>query len=46
MNHVLSDAAVEQYRQKGYCAPVPCLSASEVARYRSSLEAMEFDPGG
>lgn len=46
MSRVLSDAAIEQYRQKGYFAPVPCLSASEVTQYRRSLEAMEFDHGG
>jgi len=46
MSRVLSDAAIKQYRDKGYFAPVPCLSAPEVAQYRKSLEAMEFDHGG
>lgn len=46
MGQILSDDAIEHYRAKGYYAPVPCFSAAEVAQYRRSLEAMEFDHGG
>ena len=46
MSWVLNDAAIGQYRCKGYFAPVPCQSIPEVAQYRKSLEAMEFDHGG
>ena len=46
MGQTLSDAAIEQYREKGYLSPMPCLSVPEVAQYRNFLEAMEFDYGG
>jgi len=46
MGQTLSDAAIEQYREKGYLSPMPCLSVPEVAQYRNFLEAMEFDHGG
>lgn len=46
MGKILNNEAVEHYRTRGYYAPVSCFSASEVAQYRRSLEAMEFDHGG
>jgi hypothetical protein len=41
----LSEAAVQQYRDLGYCAPVPALSTAEAAELRASLEAFEAGAG-
>ncbi len=41
----LSDAAVQQYREQGYCAPVPALSRAEAAELRARLEAYEAGAG-
>jgi hypothetical protein len=42
---VLSEAAVEQYRDLGYYFPLPVLSGAEVSRLRGKLEAFERDQG-
>jgi non-haem Fe2+, alpha-ketoglutarate-dependent halogenase len=41
----LSEAAVQQYREQGYIAPVPALSRTEAAALRASLEAFEAGAG-
>jgi len=41
----LSEAAVRQYREQGYVAPVPALSRAEAAALRASLEAFEAGAG-
>jgi non-haem Fe2+, alpha-ketoglutarate-dependent halogenase len=42
----LSEAAVQQYRELGYYAPVPVLSRDEAAELRRHLEAFEATGGG
>jgi non-haem Fe2+, alpha-ketoglutarate-dependent halogenase len=41
----LSEAAVRRYRDLGYCAPVPALTASEAHELRRRLEAYEAGAG-
>ena len=41
MPKILTDAAVEQFHDHGYCEPVPVLNADEVAYFRNSLETFE-----
>src|SRR6202046_2757190 len=41
----LSEAAVRQYRELGYCAPVAALSSAEAAALRKRLETFEADAG-
>jgi non-heme Fe2+,alpha-ketoglutarate-dependent halogenase len=41
----LSNAAIEAYRRDGYYFPVPVLTPSEVAHYRSCLEKHEAQTG-
>lgn len=41
----LSDAEIAHYREHGYVAPIPVLSADEVARLRAELEAHEAAQG-
>jgi hypothetical protein len=41
----LTDAAVRQYHETGYLAPVPALSAAEAAMLRDRLETFEADAG-
>jgi non-haem Fe2+, alpha-ketoglutarate-dependent halogenase len=41
----LSEAAVRQYRDLGYCAPVPALSTAEAATLRARLETFEAGAG-
>jgi non-haem Fe2+, alpha-ketoglutarate-dependent halogenase len=41
----LSEAAVRQYREQGYIAPVPALSRAEAAALRASLEGFEAGAG-
>jgi ectoine hydroxylase-related dioxygenase (phytanoyl-CoA dioxygenase family) len=41
MPKLLTDAAVEQFHEQGYCDPVPVLDANEVADFRDRLEAFE-----
>ena len=45
MPKALSQAALEEYRRKGYYFPVPILAADEVAHYRGYLEAHEAKTG-
>jgi ectoine hydroxylase-related dioxygenase (phytanoyl-CoA dioxygenase family) len=45
MPKVLSQEAVASYARTGYYFPVPALSATEVARYRSCLERHEAGAG-
>jgi chlorinating enzyme len=42
----LSEAAVRQYRDQGYIAPVPALSTAEAAELRARLEAYEAGADG
>jgi non-heme Fe2+,alpha-ketoglutarate-dependent halogenase len=42
----LSEAAVQQYRELGYYAPVPVLSRAEAAALRQNLEAFEATGDG
>ena len=42
----LSEAAVQQYRELGYYAPVPVLSRPEAAALRQNLEAFEATGDG
>ena len=42
----LSAAAIDQYRRKGYYAPISVLSPEEAARCRQRLEAVEHELGG
>ena len=46
MPKLLSDANVRQFNDHGYVAPVPVLSADEVARYRKKFDAFEAHEGG
>jgi chlorinating enzyme len=46
MGKVLSEAAVEDYRQNGYHFPIRVLSTAEARDYRSKLEAAERSLGG
>ncbi len=41
----LSEAAVRQYRELGYCAPVAALSSAEAATLRDRLEQFEACAG-
>ena len=41
----LSEAAVRQYRDLGYCAPVPALSTAEAVTLRARLETFEAGAG-
>ena len=41
----LTDAALRQYRESGYYAPVPVLSFAEAARLRDQLESFEATAG-
>jgi non-haem Fe2+, alpha-ketoglutarate-dependent halogenase len=41
----LSEAAVRQYRELGYCAPVAALSSAEAATLRDRLERFEAGAG-
>jgi len=41
----LTDAQLTQYREEGFTAPVPVLTAEEVQRYRGELEAYERQIG-
>lgn len=41
----LTGEAVEHYREHGYYAPIPVLSAKEVARHRAGLERYEAEAG-
>jgi non-heme Fe2+,alpha-ketoglutarate-dependent halogenase len=43
---VLTEAAVRQYRDQGYIAPVPALSTAEAARLRARLEDYEAGADG
>ena len=45
MPKTLSSAAVDAYRRDGYYFPVPALTASEAAHYRSCLEKHEAETG-
>ena len=45
MNKVLSEAAVRQYNEQGYFAPVRVLSAQQALGLRSSLENFEAGAG-
>jgi non-heme Fe2+,alpha-ketoglutarate-dependent halogenase len=45
MAGVLTDAAVEQYRDRGYYFPLPVLGEDEVSRLRGKLEAFESAQG-
>jgi chlorinating enzyme len=45
MARTLSDAAVDQYRDRGYWFPVPVLGEDEVSRLRGKLEAFEKTQG-
>jgi non-haem Fe2+, alpha-ketoglutarate-dependent halogenase len=42
----LSEAAVRQYREQGYIAPVPALTTAEAAALRAKLEDYEATAGG
>ena len=42
----LTEAAVRQYRDLGYYAPVPVLSRTEARALRSRLEAFEASGSG
>ncbi len=46
MPKVLTVAEVEAYNTKGYHFPIDVLSSSEVAAFRSALEAYEHQSGG
>ena len=41
----LTEAALRQYRESGYYAPVPVLSSAEAARLRDQLESFEATAG-
>ena len=41
----LSEAAVQQYRELGYCAPVPVLARAEAGELRHRLEGFEATGG-
>ena len=41
----LSDAAVQQYRERGYYAPVPVLTSAEAGELRQRLEGFEATGG-
>ena len=41
MGKLLSEAAVRQFKEQGYCFPVPVLSPAEAADYRRQLETYE-----
>lgn len=43
MLKLLTDGAVEQFHEQGFCDPVPVLSADETAYFRERLEAFERD---
>ena len=45
MARVLSDAAMEQYRDRGYYFPITVLGGDEVSRIRAKLEAFEAAQG-
>jgi Phytanoyl-CoA dioxygenase (PhyH) len=45
MARILTDAAIEQYRDRGYYHPLPVLRAEEVSALRSKLEAFEASQG-
>lgn len=45
MSHILSAAAVEQFRRDGFYFPVPVLSRDEASRYRRALEEHEQRTG-
>jgi len=45
MGRILTDSAVEQYRDRGYYFPVTVLHEDEVARLRGKLEAFETAQG-
>ena len=42
---ILTDAALRQYRESGYYAPVPALSSAEAGRLRDQLESFEATAG-
>lgn len=46
MLRVLSPEDVERYQIEGFVTSFPCLDPAEVARYRSHLEAFEYELGG
>ena len=46
MGNVLTDADVAHYREHGFVTPVAGLARDEAARFRRSLEAMEYEHGG
>ena len=46
MAKVLTDAAIAQYRDRGYYFPLPILSEAEVSRLRGKLETFEGGQGG
>lgn len=46
MSRKLSSDQIEAYRREGVLAPVPVLSAEEVARYRTAVEELEQRLGG
>src|SRR5690348_16273942 len=41
----LSDAAVRHYKEHGYYAPVPALTAAEAGAIRDKLESFEAEAG-
>jgi ectoine hydroxylase-related dioxygenase (phytanoyl-CoA dioxygenase family) len=43
MPKLLTDRAVEQFHEQGYCDPISVLSATETAYFRERLEAFEHD---
>ena len=45
MAKVLTDAALEQYNERGYYFPVPVLDQDEVSQLRGKLEAFEIAQG-
>ena len=45
MGRMLTDSAVEQYRDRGYYFPVTVLHEDEVSRLRAKLEAFESAQG-
>ena len=45
MSKVLTQAAMDQYRERGYYFPIPVLDAAEVSTLRGQLEAFEAAQG-
>ncbi len=45
MARVMTDAAIAQYRDRGYYFPLPVLRADEVAKCRAKLESFETSQG-